>query len=178
MDQKNKLVIVLIGGLVIIGMAVFVNKSVKKNVQSNQLPEQQTQAALTKQYNWSPHSVTFAYPKEYFIIDQGNVLVVSQFETLPDSDVSAFFTRISFTENRTLDEVLASNHRTQKLEKIVSETTEVINGRTFTKLVVLDGFTSKEETYYLIATKNGILEYKVGSNGQEVAQNILSSLVF
>lgn len=170
--------------LVVLGlMAIIAITWIRGGIMAFRGLEEGRQAArnnITNEFKWVKFGVSFRYPKEYTVIDQGDVLYLSLTPTLPEGESLLLYSRLNLLENTAVEKVIQNYSN----EPNFSRTTEELVGntlvKTFTKVQYTETVTGQFITHYLIPIHNNVLDYSLSSSEDVFAAivRVIPSLKF
>lgn len=137
----------------------------------------QSSVSCSQPYNWSQYGITFQCPDDYYALiysSDPELLFLSKSNTMPDGDISIFWTSLTIHPEKTLQKYLVEF----STEEILMQEKTMIGGREFTKLSIYSSFGNFTYTLYLAEVKGKLFELKVGKNEDALAYKVLESLQF
>ena len=168
--------------LKLIGMALFIVVFMGagcQKINNSLVPVSTTTTSVQEdgiaEYNWKEEGIYFKYPKNMFVINQGDVLYLNTASpTLPEGEGTIYYTEIKVIKNKTMAQVLKPYYDNEKILK--SETKKKIGDYNFTRLQYEDYFSDQIIDQYFLQVGKNVLDYKAGykDNKGDVELTLLS----
>jgi hypothetical protein len=149
------------------------NNTVVESVSSTPVQED-----VNQEYVWKEEGISFKYPKNMFVIDQGDLLYLNVTSPIfPEGEESVYYTKIEIIKNKTVKQALKPYYDNEKILK--GETIKKIGDYNFTRLQYEDNFSGQIIDQYFLQIGKNVLDYKAGyKDNKGDVELTLSSLKF
>lgn len=175
MNNQLKLLSVFLFAVVFMGVGC-------QKISNNNLVEPSTSTPVqegdNREYNWKEEGISFKYPKNMFVINQGDVLYLNVVSPVfPEGEESVYYTKIEVLKNTTIAQALKPYYDNERILK--GKTMKKIGDYNFTRLQYEDNFSGQIIDQYFLQIGKNVLDYKAGyKDNKGDVELTLSSLKF